>query len=159
MLPTVNHARAKANRCARRSVAAGRRPTGRRRSGDDEESRQSRRRAQSTCRQVRFRQVFQRARSEHPVCRRIGRERHELHNVNGQQQFFAVPVHRDLQHDQTTEGVALAVAAEFVARPVGRASNDEQKYRIQRLRRVRNVEKREQPVPVHEITHGLFKHH
>lgn len=157
--PTVDHARAKANRCARRSVAAGRRPTGRRRA--DDQSRQSRRQAaRSTCRQVRFCRVFQRARSEHPVRRRVGRERHDFHGVNGKQQFFAVPVHRDPQHDQTTERVVVAViAAGFLARPAGRADSDEQKYRIQRLRRVRNVEKREQTVPVHEITHGLFKQH
>lgn len=74
-----------------------------------------------------------------------------------------MPVHRDLQHDQTTKGVVVVVAvvaaAGFVDGPVERASSDEQKYRIQQHRRVRNVEKHEQTVPVHEITHGLFKHH
>lgn len=135
-LPTVNHARGQANRCVRRSVA-GRRPTGKRRAaGANEKSRQSRRRVHSTYRQVRFRKVFQRARSEHPVCRRVGRERHELRNVNEQQQFFAMPVHRDLQHDQTTKGLVVVVDIGFVVRPVRRASSNEQNYRIQRLRRV-----------------------
>lgn len=152
--PAADHARGKANSGGCRCVA-GRRPTGERRSG--RESRQTRRRARSTAyRQIRFRQIHQRARAEHPVFRRVGRERYDLRDVDGEQQLFSVPVHRDLQHDRATgPGV---VAAGLVPKPVPRGNSDEQKYRVQRLRCVRNVEKRRQTVSARAITHASFEY-